>query len=53
MIVATLERQQKQELKDIRKLQKSNYARAVQEAKERLISAKIIDANGKLAAPYK
>lgn len=53
MIVATLERQQKQDLKEIRKLSKTDHARAVQEAKGRLLSAKIIQADGKLAKPYK
>lgn len=53
MIVATLERQQKQDLKEIRKFSKTDNARAVQEAKNRLLSAKIIDVDGKLAEPYR
>lgn len=53
MIVATLERQQKQDLKETRKLSKTDHARAVQEARDRLLSAKIIDADGKLAEPYR
>ena len=52
MIVATLERQQ-QDLNEIRKLSKQDYARAVQEAKNRLLSARIIATDGKLAKPYK
>lgn len=51
MIVETLERRQKQDLKDIRKLSKTDFARAAQEARERLISAKIIGYDGKLAKP--
>ena len=53
MIVETLERRQKQDLKDIRKLSKTDFARAAQEARERLISAKIIGTDGKLAKPYR
>ena len=53
MIVSTLERQQKQDLKEIRKLSKTDHARAVQEARDCLLSAKIIDADGKLAEPYR
>ena len=53
MIVATLEKQQQQDLKEIRKLSKSDYARAALEAKSRLLSAKIIAPDGKLAKPYK
>jgi hypothetical protein len=53
MIVETLERQQRQDLKDIRRLSKTDYDRAAKEARERLISAKIIGSDGKLAKPYK
>ena len=53
MIVETLERQQKKDLEDIRKLSKTDFARAAQEARERLISAKIIGTDGKLAKPYR
>ena len=52
MIVSTLEKQQ-QDLKEMRKLSKSDYARAAREAKSRLLSAKIIAPDGKLAKPYK
>lgn len=53
MIVATLERQRDQALRAMRKLFKEDYARAAREAKNRLLSAKIIAADGKLARPYK
>lgn len=53
MIVETLERQQRQDLKDIRRLSKTDYDRAAKEARERLLSAKIIGSDGKLAKPYK
>lgn len=53
MIVATLERRQQQDLKAMRKLSKADYARAAREAKNRLLSAKIIAPDGKLAKPYK
>lgn len=53
MIVATLERQQKQDFNEIRKLSKTDHARATQEARDRLLSAGIIDVDGKLAEPYR
>lgn len=53
MIVATLERHQEQDLKGIRKLSKTDNTRAVQEARYRLLSAKIIDEDGRLAEPYR
>ena len=53
MIVETLERQQRQELKDIRRLSKIDFERAAKEARERLLSAKIIGSDGKLAKPYR
>ena len=53
MIVATLEKQQRQDLKEMRELSKSDRDRAAREARSRLLSAKIISLDGKLAKPYK
>lgn len=47
MIVETIERQQRQDLKDIRKLSKTDFDQAAKEARESLLSAKIIGPDGK------
>ena len=52
MIVETLERQQKQDLAELRELVKGNRSSAAEMVREWLLSAKLIDKDGKLAQPY-
>ncbi|HJG61565.1 MAG TPA: hypothetical protein K8W21_01075 [Enorma massiliensis] len=53
MIVETLERQQRQDIKDFKSLSKRDTRRARELARERLISAGILDKSGNLAKPYR
>lgn len=53
MIVEMLEKQQKQELVELKKLTAKNRKDAVELARKRLQSAKLIDLNGNLALPYR
>lgn len=53
MIVETLERQQRQDIRDFKKLSKLDAQQAQKLARERLISAGILDKNGNLARPYR
>lgn len=53
MIVELMKEQQQREINELRRLSKSNRTAAVERARENLLSAKIIDADCRLAGPYR